>query len=82
MGWNSWEAFRKELDENAFKAQVDAIVKLGLRDAGYTHFVIDGGWKVPERDAKLFASWGHQDQTWHENRPAVHVFVHGRYSAY
>lgn len=51
MGWNSWEAFRKELDENALKAQVDAIVKLGLRDAGYTYFVIDGGWKKWERDA-------------------------------
>ena len=52
MGWNSWEAFRKELDENAIKVQVDAIVKLGLRDAGYIYFVIDGGWKVPARDGK------------------------------
>lgn len=51
MGWNSWEAFRKELDENALKAQVDAMVNLGLRDAGYTCFVIDGGWKSSERDA-------------------------------
>jgi alpha-galactosidase len=52
MGWNSWEAFRKELDENALKAQVDAMVNLGLRDAGYVYFVIDGGWKSKERDAK------------------------------
>ena len=52
MGWNSWEAFRKELDENAIKAQVEAMVQLGLRDAGYTYFVIDGGWKSLERDAK------------------------------
>jgi alpha-galactosidase len=51
MGWNSWEAFRKELDENALKAQVDAMVGLGLRDAGYVYFVIDGGWKSTERDA-------------------------------
>jgi alpha-galactosidase len=51
MGWNSWEAFRKELDENALKAQVDALVTLGLRDAGYVYFVIDGGWKSAERDA-------------------------------
>ena len=50
MGWNSWEAFRKELDENAIKAQVDALVRLGLRDAGYTYFVIDGGWKSVNRD--------------------------------
>jgi hypothetical protein len=51
MGWNSWEAFRKELDENALKAQVDAMVRRGLRDAGYIYFVIDGGWKLSERDA-------------------------------
>jgi alpha-galactosidase len=51
MGWNSWEAFRKELDENALRAQVDAMVNLGLRDAGYIYFVIDGGWKFPARDA-------------------------------
>jgi alpha-galactosidase len=50
MGWNSWEAFRKELDEAAIRAQVDAMVKLGLREAGYTYFVIDGGWKTTERD--------------------------------
>jgi hypothetical protein len=50
MGWNSWEAFRKELDETAIQAQVDAMVKLGLRDAGYIYFVIDGGWKTAERD--------------------------------
>lgn len=50
MGWNSWEAFRKELDENAIKVQADAMVKLGLRDAGYQYFVIDGGWKKPGRD--------------------------------
>lgn len=50
MGWNSWEAFRKELDENAIHAQVDAIVKLGLRDAGYVYLVIDGGWKTSARD--------------------------------
>jgi alpha-galactosidase len=52
MGWNSWEAFRKELDETAIKAQVDAMVSFGLRDAGYVYFVIDGGWKSLERDAK------------------------------
>jgi alpha-galactosidase len=28
------------------------MVQLGLRDAGYTYVVIDGGWKSLERDAK------------------------------
>ncbi len=51
MGWNSWEAFRKDFDEDALKAQADAMVQLGLRDAGYVYFVIDGGWKTSQRDA-------------------------------
>lgn len=51
MGWNSWEAFRKDFDEDALKAQADAMVRLGLRDAGYVYLVIDGGWKASERDA-------------------------------
>ncbi|HEY2585667.1 MAG TPA: alpha-galactosidase [Tepidisphaeraceae bacterium] len=50
MGWNSWEAFRKDFDEEALKAQADAMVQLGLRDAGYAYFVIDGGWKTSDRD--------------------------------
>ena len=50
MGWNSWEAFRKELDENALKTQVDAMAKLHLTDAGYSYFVLDGGWKSVNRD--------------------------------
>lgn len=52
MGWNSWEAFRKDFDEAALEAQVDAMVQLGMRDAGYRYVVIDGGWKTPERDAQ------------------------------
>ena len=51
MGWNSWEAFRKDFDEDALKAQADAMVSLGFRDAGYVYLVVDGGWKTSERDA-------------------------------
>jgi len=50
MGWNSWEAFRREFDEDVIKAQADAMVTTGLRDAGYTYLVIDGGWKPSARD--------------------------------
>lgn len=49
MGWNSWEAFRRDFDEDSLKAEADAMVSTGLRDAGYTVFVIDGGWKPATR---------------------------------
>src|SRR5579863_8891689 len=51
MGWNSWEAFRKDFDEVTIKAQADAMVQFGLRDAGYNYLVLDGGWKTSERNA-------------------------------
>ncbi|HKE26644.1 MAG TPA: hypothetical protein VKB88_30025 [Bryobacteraceae bacterium] len=34
MGWNSWEALRKDVGENAINIQADALVQLGLRDGG------------------------------------------------
>jgi alpha-galactosidase len=49
MGWNSWEAFRRDFDEDVIKAEADALVSSGLRDAGYNYFVIDGGWKPGSR---------------------------------
>jgi hypothetical protein len=51
MGWNSWAAFHKDIDQESLKAQVDALVALSFRDAGYNYFVIDGGWKTSQRDA-------------------------------
>jgi alpha-galactosidase len=50
MGWNSWEAFRREVSEDGIKAQADLMVSTGLLDAGYNYLVIDGGWKPGSRD--------------------------------
>jgi alpha-galactosidase len=50
MGWNSWNAFEKEIDEDKIKAIADAMVSSGMRDAGYTYLVIDDAWMASERD--------------------------------
>jgi len=50
MGWNSWNAFEKEIDEDKIKAIADAMVSSGMRDAGYTYIVIDDAWMASERD--------------------------------
>lgn len=50
MGWNSWNAFEKEIDEEKIKAIADAMVTSGMRDAGYTYLVLDDAWMAPERD--------------------------------
>jgi len=50
MGWNSWNAFEKEIDEKKIKAIADAMVTSGMRDAGYTYLVLDDAWMASERD--------------------------------
>jgi alpha-galactosidase len=50
MGWNSWNAFGKLIDEERIERQADALVESGLKDAGYEYLVVDGGWRAPERD--------------------------------
>jgi len=50
MGWNSWNAFEKEIDEEKIKAIADAMVTSGMRDAGYTYLVLDDAWMASERD--------------------------------
>jgi alpha-galactosidase len=44
MGWNSWNAFEKDIDENKIKAVADIMVSSGMRDAGYKYLVLDDAW--------------------------------------
>ena len=50
MGWNSWNAFEKDIDEQKIKAIADAMVTSGMRDAGYKYLVLDDAWMASERD--------------------------------
>jgi alpha-galactosidase len=51
MGWNSWNHFAAKIDDATVRAQADAMVSSGLRDAGYRYINIDDTWEG-ERDAK------------------------------
>ncbi len=53
MGWNSWNEFGCNVDENLIKETADKIVSSGMKDAGYEYVVIDDCWHG-ERDAKGF----------------------------
>jgi len=50
MGWNSWNTFGVNINEQIIKEAADAIVAAGLADAGYQYVVIDDGWSLRERD--------------------------------
>ena len=51
MGWNSWNTFQTNINEELLKNMVDKIVVSGMRDAGYQYFVLDDGWMSMDRDA-------------------------------
>jgi alpha-galactosidase len=52
MGWNSWNTFELKIDENLIKQTAEALIKSGMKDAGYTYIVIDDGWEAMDRDAQ------------------------------
>jgi alpha-galactosidase len=52
MGWMSWFPFIDKIDEKKIMEVADAMVKSGLRDAGYKLVQLDDGWMAAERDAE------------------------------
>ena len=50
MGWNSWNHFAAKIDDATVRAQADAMVTSGLREAGYRYINIDDTWEG-QRDA-------------------------------
>ena len=53
MGWNSWNHFQCNINENVIRDTADAMVTSGMRDAGYQYVVIDDCWHGP-RDSNGF----------------------------
>ncbi len=51
MGWNSWNTFHCDVDEELIRGIADAMVSSGMKDAGYEYVVIDDCWQV-DRDAE------------------------------
>jgi alpha-galactosidase len=51
MGWNSWNRFGCDIDEDLIRQTADAMVSSGMRDAGYEYVNLDDCWMAPARDA-------------------------------
>ena len=51
MGWNTWNTFMEDIDEEKVKASADALAASGLDKAGYNYLVIDDGWSEKRRDS-------------------------------
>jgi alpha-galactosidase len=54
MGWSSWNHFEDKISDKIIRAQADAMVSSGMRDAGYVYINIDDGWQgTRDKDGKL-----------------------------
>ncbi|NWJ52145.1 MAG: glycoside hydrolase family 27 protein [Bacteroidetes bacterium] len=51
MGWNSWNTFQTNINEELVKQTADLMVSSGMKDAGYNYIVLDDGWMAMERDS-------------------------------
>lgn len=49
MGWNSWNAFRTEVDEAKVMGAARVLVDSGLAKIGYNHVILDDGWWLKRR---------------------------------
>ena len=54
MGWNSWNKFACDIDEEMVRETADALVETGLAAAGYVYINLDDCWHAAERDADGF----------------------------
>jgi alpha-galactosidase len=45
MGWSTWNRYQHDISDALVRAQADAMVASGMRDAGYVYINIDGGWQ-------------------------------------
>ena len=45
MGWNSWNKFARGVSDRVVRETADAMVKSGMKDAGYIYVNIDDAWQ-------------------------------------
>ncbi len=50
MGWNSWNTFGENINEEMIRQMADRMVDEGYLDAGYEYLVIDDCWSELHRD--------------------------------
>jgi alpha-galactosidase len=51
MGWNSWNHFHRDINEQLIMEEADAMVESGMKDAGYEYINLDDCWMALDRDS-------------------------------
>ncbi|MEA3057540.1 MAG: alpha-galactosidase [Sphingomonadales bacterium] len=75
MGWNSWNKFACNVNEQIVRDTADSMVSSGMRDAGYQYVVIDDCWQGP-RDSSGFITA--DPQRFPSGIKALADYVHSR----
>lgn len=52
MGWNSWNHFGCNINEDIIKQMANAMVASGMKAAGYEYIIIDDCWMAHHRNSK------------------------------
>lgn len=74
MGWSSWNCFMTDINEDLIKETAEAMVRLGLVEAGYVYLNLDDGWHG-ERDENGFI---HEDlEKFPSGMKALADYLHG-----
>jgi len=56
MGWNSWNKFACNINENLIKSTIDTLVENGFVDAGYNYINLDDCWQISrDKDNRIVA---------------------------
>ena len=76
MGWSSWNHFGCGIDERTVRETADALVRSGMRDAGYRYVNVDDCWMAASRDSagRLRAN----PDSFPSGIPALAAYVHAR----
>jgi alpha galactosidase A-like protein/ricin-type beta-trefoil lectin protein/alpha galactosidase C-like protein len=76
MGWASWNTFAAQINYNVIRAQTDALVAGGLKDAGYQYVNIDEGWWQGTRDSAGNITVNATD--WPGGMKAIADYIHSK----
>lgn len=77
MGFNTWNTFGSEINESMILESADAMIDLGLLDAGYEYLVIDDCWSEYLRDPVTQRLVAHHEK-FPNGMKAVADYVHSK----
>ena len=58
MGFNTWNTFGENINDELLRCTADKIIELGLKDVGYEYIVIDDCWAEKKPGRKRQAGAG------------------------